>query len=280
MDYQTVLINASKTLKNNLIKNPKLDCEILLSNVLKIERERLLINLDKKISEKDLSVFKNLITTRKKKEPIAYITGFKEFWKRKFKVDRNVLIPRPDTEHLVEQALKYIPKNDSLNILDIGTGSGCIILSILSERKKCHGIALDISKKALNVAKYNAKIQQINNRIKFVNSDIDKFLYGKYDLILSNPPYIKNFKVNYLDEDIRSYEPKIALSGGVDGYSKIKIVVSKSSILMKKNGKLFLEVGFDQLSKTIRMLNTKGFYINKIVKDLAKNNRCIISTKI
>ena len=147
-------------------------------------------------------------------------------------------------------------------------------------QEKCHGIALDISKKALNVAKYNAKIQQINNRIKFVNSDIDKFLYGKYDLILSNPPYIKNFKVNYLDEDIRSYEPKIALSGGVDGYSKIKIVVSKSSILMKKKGKLFLEVGFDQLSKTIRMLNTNGFYINKIVKDLAKNNRCIISTKI
>ena len=280
MDYQTVLINASKTLKNSLIKNPKLDCEILLSNALKIERERLLINLDKKISEKDLSVFNNLIIRRKKKEPIAYITGFKEFWKKKFKVDKNVLIPRPDTEHLVEQALKYIPKNDSLNILDIGTGSGCIILSILSERKKCYGIALDISKKALNVAKYNAKIQHIYNRIKFVNSDIDKFLYGKYDLILSNPPYIKKFKVNYLDEDIRFYEPKIALSGGVDGYSKIKIVVSKSSILMKKKGKLFLEVGFDQLGKTIRILNTKGFYINKIIKDLAKNNRCIISTKI
>ena len=280
MDYQTVLINASKTLKNSLIKNPKLDCEILLSNALKIERERLLINLDKKISEKDLSVFNNLIIRRKKKEPIAYITGFKEFWKKKFKVDRNVLIPRPDTEHLVEQALKYIPKNDSLNILDIGTGSGCIILSILSERKKCYGIALDISKKALNVAKYNAKIQQINNRIKFVNSDIDKFLYGKYDLILSNPPYIKNFKINYLDEDIRFFEPKVALRGGIDGYSKIKAIISKCSILTKKKGKLFLEVGDDQMNQTTRLLKRKGFFINKIVKDLAKNNRCIISTKI
>jgi len=127
------------------------------------------------------------------KEPIAYIIGYKEFWKKKFKVNTNVLIPRPDTEHLVEEALKLIPNNSSLNILDIGTGTGCIILSILCERNKCYGVALDISKKALNIAKYNAKIQQIKNRIKFVNSDIDKFKLGTYDIILSNPPYIKKF---------------------------------------------------------------------------------------
>ncbi len=280
MNYQTVLSKATKILKGQLIKNPKLDCEILLSNALKIEREKLLINLNQEINEKDLNNFNNLIDRRKRKEPIAYIIGYKEFWKKKFKVNTNVLIPRPDTEHLVEEALKLIPNNSSLNILDIGTGTGCIILSILCERNKCHGVALDISKKALNVAKYNAKIQQIKNRIKFVNSDIDKFKLGTYDIILSNPPYIKNCKFNYLDEDIRFFEPRIALSGGIDGYSRIKNIINRSTVLIKKKGKLFLEIGNDQMNQTTKLLKNRGFFINKIVKDLARNNRCIISTKI
>jgi len=280
MNCQTVLSKATKILKGQLIKNPKLDCEILLSNALKIEREKLLINLNQEINKKDLNNFNNLIDRRKRKEPIAYIIGYKEFWKKKFKVNTNVLIPRPDTEHLVEEALKLIPNSSSLNILDIGTGSGCIILSILCERSKCYGVALDISKKALNVAKYNAKIQQINNRIKFVNSDIDKFKLGAYDLILSNPPYIKNYKINYLDEDIKFFEPNIALSGGIDGYSRIKTIINRSKILIKKKGKLFLELGNDQMNQTARLLKNRGFFINKIVKDLARNNRCIISTKI
>jgi len=280
MNYQTVLSEATKTLGDQLIKNPKLDCEILLSNALKIKREKLLVNLKQEINKKDLNNFYNLINRRKRKEPIAYIIGYKEFWKKKFMVNDNVLIPRPDTEHLVEEALKYIPKNSSLNILDIGTGSGCIILSILKERNKCYGVALDISKKALIVAKCNAKMQQIKNRIKFFNYDIDKLNFGKYDVILSNPPYIKNFKINYLDEDIRFFEPKVALRGGIDGYSKIKAIINRCSILIKKKGKLLLEVGDDQMNQTTRLLKRKGFFINKIVKDLAKKNRCIISTKI
>ena len=280
MIYQTVLSKATKILKNQLIRNPKLDCEILLSNALKIEREKLLINLNQEINEKDLNNFNNLIDRRKRKEPIAYIIGYKEFWKKKFKVNNNVLIPRPDTEHLVEEALKLIPNNSSLNILDIGTGSGCIILSVLCERNKCYGVALDISKKALNIAKYNAKIQQIKNRIKFVNSDIDKFKWGTYDIILSNPPYIKNYKINYLDDDIRFFEPKIALNGGIDGCSGIKTIINISTVLIKKKGKLFLEVGNDQMNQTTRLLKNRGFFINKIVKDLARNKRCIISTKI
>ena len=280
MNYQSVLSEATKTLKNHLIKNPKLDCEILLSNALKIEREKLLVNLNQEINGKDLNKFNDLINRRKKKEPIAYIIGYKEFWKKKFKINDNVLIPRPDTEHLVEESLKFIPKSSSLNILDIGTGSGCIILSILNERNKCYGVALDVSKKAINVAKYNAKIQQIENRIKFVNSDIDKFNMGKYDIVLSNPPYIKKYKIDCLDDGIRFFEPKIALNGGIDGYSKINTVINRCSILTKKKGKLFLEVGNDQVNQTTRLLRNRGFFINKIVKDLAKNNRCIISTKI
>ena len=280
MNCYKVLLEAEKSLKDAFIKSSRLDSEILLSNSLKIPRENILVNLNRKISKKNFNYYKKLIERRKKNEPIAYIVGYKEFWKRKFKVNNNVLVPRPDTEHLVEESLKFIPKHRSLNILDIGTGSGCIILSILNERKKCYGVALDISKKALNVAKFNAKIQQIKNRIKFVNSDIDKFYFGKYDVILSNPPYIKNFDIKYLDKDINLFEPKIALRGGFDGYSTIRSVIDKSKMLMKKKGKLFLEIGDNQEKYVSKFLKTKGFYINKIVKNLSKNSRCIISTKI
>ena len=165
-------------------------------------------------------------------------------------------------------------------ILDVGTGSGCIILSVLNERRKCTGVGIDISKNAIKLAKYNAKIQHIKNRIKFFNTDIDNFYSNNYDLIISNPPYIDLNKINNLDKDIKNHEPKVALNGGIDGYEKIRLVIKKSSKLIKRKGKLFLEVGFDQARETLRTLNIYGFYNNKIVKDLSKKNRCIISTKI
>jgi len=279
MNYQQALFNASSLLKKNSIKSHLLDSEILLSYMVKIERDKLLLNLNQRIEDVDYNRFIDLILRRKKGEPIAYIIGFKEFWKNKFLVNSDVLIPRPDSEIIVEQALKIIPKEKSLNILDIGTGSGCIILSILKEREKCFGIGMDISPKALKVAKINAKIQQIKNRIKFVNSDIDKFCLGKYDLIISNPPYIDSFGMNYLDNDIKNYEPKVALDGGIDGLSCIDVVIKKSSRLIKRKGKLLIEIGSNQFDKTKKLLNKKNFYINGIIKDLGKNDRCILSTK-
>ena len=280
MNYNIALNKASKLLKNSSIKSFKLDSEIILSNMLNLSREELLLNLNEELSNKDLKYFKKLIYRRKKKEPIAYIVGYKEFWKEKYKVNSNVLIPRPDTEIIVEEVLKNIPLNSSKNILDIGTGSGCIALSILRDRKKCHVKALDISKNALKVAKHNAKIQHLENRIRFINSNIDKFCYGKYDIIISNPPYIKSMNIKKLDEDIRAYEPKLSLDGGNDGFSQIREVIKKSSVLIKKKGKLFLEIGFDQSKETKKLLLENKFYINRIVKDLGKKNRCIISTKI
>ena len=168
----------------------------------------------------------------------------------------------------------------SLIFLDIGTGSGCILLAILKERKKCLGVGIDISKKAINLAKYNAKIQHIRNRIKFFNSDIDNFCRGKYDLIVSNPPYIKCFAINDLDKDIKNYEPKVALNGGIDGYTKIRLIIKKSSNLIKRKGKLILEVGLGQIRETKEILEINGFYINRIAKDLSGISRCIVSTKI
>jgi release factor glutamine methyltransferase len=280
MNYEQVLANATKILKNASILSSKLDCEVLLSNVLKIKRENLLVNLNKKINHQEFINFNKLINRRKKNEPVAYIVGYKEFWNEKFKVNSNVLIPRPDTEILVEEVIKFIQINSSLNILDIGTGTGCVILSVLNERKKCYGIGLDISKKAINIAKHNAKIQQLKNRIKFINSSIDKFCVGKYDLIISNPPYIKSGDIKDLDKGVSFYEPETALNGGCDGYSKIREIIYRSSALIKKKGKLFLEIGYNQKSEVIRILNCNKFYVNKVVKDLGKNNRCIISTKI
>ena len=280
MNYEQVLINSSKILKKASIVSSQLDCEVLLSNVLKISRENMLVDLNKKINHRDFINFNKLINRRKKNEPVAYIVGYKEFWNKQYKVNSDVLIPRPDTEILVEEVIKSIQINSSLNILDIGTGTGCVLLSVLNERKKCYGIGLDISKKAINIAKHNAKIQQIKNRIKFINSGIDKFYVGKYDLIISNPPYIKTGDIKNLDKDVSFYEPRIALNGGQDGYSKIREVVYRSYFLIKKKGKLFLEIGYNQKNEVIRILNYNKFYINKVVKDLGKNNRCIISTKI
>ena len=280
MNIHETIKKATKTLKKNNIKTACLDSELLLSKVLRKDRNYILLNSKEIISKKYLSDFTRLIHRRKKGEPVAYLTNYKEFWKQKYFVNKDVLIPRPDTEVLIEETLEMFGDDKKLNILDIGTGSGCLILSILKERKSFLGVGIDISQKALKVACFNAKLQHLKNRVKFYNSDIDKFFIGKYDLILSNPPYIKNFDIKYLDEDIADYEPKVALDGGSDGLSKITKVINKASCLIKKNGKLILEIGYNQRNEIVKRLKARKFYINKIIKDYGKNDRCIVSTKI
>ena len=279
MDYKTILNQSFNLLKNFNIKSARLDSELLLSNSLKISRENLLINLNKKIKPNQQKKFKSLLEKRKKKVPVAYILGYKDFWKSKFFINRSVLIPRPDTELIVEEVLNYLPKHKYRKILDIGTGSGSILISILLERQKSIGVGLDISKNAIKIAKINAKLQHVENRMKFINTNVDKYNGYKYDLIVSNPPYIKKNKISRLEEDVRNFEPKVALDGGCDGYSKIGKVIKKSSNLLKRKGNLILEVGYDQIYWTSSLLKRCGFFINKISKDLSKKDRCIISTK-
>ena len=228
----------------------------------------------------DLDNFYNLIQRRSKREPVAYLLKKKEFWKYEFYVNNDVLIPRPETEIIIEEVLNLTREDSRLNILDIGVGSGCILLSILSDRKNFCGTGIDISKKSLKVSKINAKKLNLKNRVKFFNSDVDKFSIGKYDIIVSNPPYIENLNLKYLDKDVKNFEPNLALNGGLDGISKIRKVINRSSCLIKKNGKFVLEIGFTQKNKVIEMLKEKGFYINKVLKDYAKKDRCIVSTKI
>jgi len=280
MNIQSLLNYSNKKLKQNLITSAMLDSEILLQKAIKKDRKFLILNPKKNVKTNKVKIFKTLVRRRQMGEPISYIINKKEFWNNNFYINSDVLIPRPDSETLVEQVLKIYDKNAKKNILDIGTGSGCLLLAILKERNNFFGTGIDISKKALNVASFNAKVHQLGNRVKFYNSDIDKFLLGKYDIIISNPPYIENYRLKYLDRGITAYEPRIALDGGNDGFSKVKKVIYNASSLLKNNGKLILEIGFNQKKMVLKFLKKNNFYINKVQKDYGMNDRCIICTKI
>jgi release factor glutamine methyltransferase len=280
MNIQSALTEGLNILKNKSILSAKLDSEILMAKALGKKREYIILNNNKIIKEQNLKYFKKLVHERATRKPIAYLLKKKSFWNSEFYVNKNTLIPRPDTEIILEQVLKFTKNKNYLNILDIGVGSGCILLSILKERKNFYGTGIDISRNSLDICKMNAKKLLLDRRVKFFKSDVDKFAIGKYDLIVSNPPYIKTSDLKYLESDVIKFEPKLALDGGLDGLSVIRKVIKKSSELLKKNGKFILEIGFDQKNKVIKLLNNKGFYINSTVKDLANNDRCIISTKI
>ena len=280
MNIENILNKGISILKANKIANPYLDSEILLSESINRDKKHIILNPKEILENKQLNNFNSLIERRRKGEPIAYLINKKEFWKNEFYVNENVLIPRPDTELIIDQVLKIYSKNSQLQILDIGTGSGCILLSILKERTSFYGTGIDISKKSINVSKFNANRLKLDNRVKFYNSDVDNFKIGKYDLIVSNPPYIELLSLKYLERDVVNFEPKLALSGGFDGFSKIRKVISKASTLIKKNGKLILEIGFKQRNKVKEILKKEGFYINRTLKDYGNNDRCIISTKI
>ena len=280
MNIENILKEGIGILQKNNISNPQLDSEILLSNSIKRDKKYIILNPKEVLNSEQLRKFKNLIERRKKGEPIAYLINKKEFWKDEFFVNKDVLIPRPDSELIIEQVLKIYSKDDQLQILDIGTGSGCILLSILKERSNFYGTGIDISKKSINVSKLNAKQLNLTNRVKFFHSSVDNFNNGKYDIIVSNPPYIEQLSLKYLEKDVVNFEPKLALSGGFDGFSKIRKVINKTSNLIKKNGKFILEIGFNQKNKVIKILKEEGFYVNKAIKDYGNNDRCIISTKI
>ena len=279
MDCLSVLNYGSKVLKSNDINTHRLDAELLLAKVLNKTREELLTNLNEYLDLNKLKKFKKLLNRRKRKEPIAYIFSRKEFWRYNFIVNRDVLIPRPETEIIIDEVLKLTRPNSSKYILDVGTGTGCIILSLVKERPKSRGIALDSSKKAIKTAVSNAKLHHIQNKIKFINIDVDKFNYNKYDFIVSNPPYINNIKFKRLDDNVQKFEPKLALKAGIDGLEIIRKLILKSKKLLKINGKLIFEIGESQKDLCIDLLLKNGFYINKICKDLYSTPRVIISTK-
>jgi len=278
MILEKVIKKASQIFKNHNIHSHELDAQIILSEIMGVKREYLITNNEIIISKKIMEKYDMDIKRRIKREPIAYITGKKEFWSEDFIVNHDILIPRPETELLIYKIISFF-KNKTINILDIGTGSGCILLSILKELNFSRGTGIDISPKAIRMAKINSKNLNLINRSKFKVFDLSKFNIGKYDLIVSNPPYIPSKDIKNLSKDIINYEPKATLNGGLDGLELIKKVIYKSNHLLKTHGLLAIEIGFSQYLKVSGLLKMFGF--REIAKeyDYNRNVRCIISTK-
>jgi len=269
---------GSNLLKENKIQSYILDSELLLSKTLKKSREKILTNLDTDIKKKYFNIFKEYLIRRSKNEPIAYIFEEKEFWSKSFNVNKHTLIPRPETELLVDELLKIF-KGKKISILDIGTGSGCIIVSLLSDLGQSIGTGVDVSKSAILMAKKNAKKYKLTNRIKFLTKSFENIFDKKFDLIVSNPPYIERNAIKNLSEDIKKYEPRMALDGGNDGLDLIKKVIYKSKYILKINGALALEIGNEQIKKVSKILADNNFRAGSVIKDYKNNIRCIIAYK-
>ena len=267
---------GSNLLKEKKIPSYILDSELLLSKTLNKTREKILTNLDANIEKKKFNIYKKYLIRRSKNEPVAYIFGEKEFWSKSFMVNKYTLIPRPETELLVYGLLKIF-NNKKISVLDIGTGSGCIIVSLLTNLRQSVGIGIDISKKAILMAKKNVVRHKLNNRIKMINRSFENVFDKKFDLIVSNPPYIEKKAIKNLSEDIKKYEPRMALDGGNDGLDLVKKVIYKSKHILKTKGTLALEIGNEQIKKVSKILSDNNFRIGKVIKDYKNNVRCVIA---
>ncbi len=271
---------GSLTLKEKKIVSCDLDSELLLAKVLRKNRQDLLRNLNQKIDNKHFLEYSNYIHRRSGHEPVAYILKKKEFWSKFFHVTKDTLIPRPETELMIDQLIEKYKNKNNISILDMGTGSGCIIISLLSELNNSTGVGIDISNKAIQIAKKNAIYHELDTKIKFLNISFSKYFNKKHDLVVSNPPYVSRIEFQYLSEDIRNFEPRIALDGGNDGLDLIKKVIYKTNEILKINGTLALEIGNKQFKKVSKILTNNNFKIEFKINDYEDNTRCIIAKKL
>jgi release factor glutamine methyltransferase len=273
---------AEQELKKTSNLNSRLDSEILVSHLINIPRENIYSKLKEDLHLDKVEKLKQLVNRRANKEPIAYILNNKEFWSTNFYVDRSVLIPRPETEVLIDLLLSKISnKNKYLDVLDIGTGSGCILISLLKELKKARGVGVDKSSKAITIAKKNSLLNKIDNRICFKNISLEQINFDKkFDIIVSNPPYLSNVSLKNLDFDIRLYEPKAALQGGVQGVDLLNKIIYLASKILKINGLLALEIGDNQFHILAKYLKENRFKILKKYTLINKQVRCLLATKL
>ena len=273
---------AEQELKKTNNLNSRLDSEILVSHLINIPRENIYSKLKEDLQLDKVEKLKQLVNRRANKEPIAYILNNKEFWSTNFYVDRSVLIPRPETEVLIDLLLSKISnKNKYLDVLDIGTGSGCILISLLKELKKARGVGVDKSSKAIAIAKKNSFLNKIDNRICFKNISLEQINFDKkFDIIVSNPPYLSNVSLKNLDFDIRLYEPKAALQGGVQGVDLLNKIIYLASKILKINGLLALEIGDNQFHILAKYLKENRFKILKKYTLINKQVRCLLATKL
>jgi len=269
--------------KEKNIESPRLTAELLLCEVLNCSRVSLYVNFDKPLLHKELSLFKSYIKRRISYEPVSYITGKKSFFDLDFFVNKSVLIPRPDTETLIETVCNYFEnkKNDDLKILDLGTGSGIIAVCLADYFSNSQVYAADISFEALKTAEHNKKVNGIDN-LSFVLSDwFSGFKSCEYfDIIVSNPPYIKTADIETLQPEIKLYEPGKALDGGDDGLDCLRVIVKEASLYMKKDSFLIMEAGFDQKEDIIKLVSTSDdLTFEEMVRDFAEKDRVAVVRK-
>ncbi len=263
-----------KELENKNFDSPLLDCKILLSNILNIKVGDLVFYYQKQLDSEKFDKFKNMIQRRLNNEPVSKIINNKYFWDYNFYVDKNVLDPRPDSESIIELILEDYKNDEKLNILDLGSGSGCLIITLLKIFKNSNGLAIDISDKALEIVKKNAELLNIKN-LDVLKSNWNDEISGKFDIIISNPPYIETNEINNLSKDVKSFDPLLALNGGLDGLDCYRYIAKNIKKNCKKNTKLYFEIGKGQETDVKNIFLNKGFKLFKIGKDLAGIERVI-----
>ncbi len=266
---------AVRSFKEAGIKSAEIDARILLFDAANIDFNNYILYPELKLSMEKEEIFKNYVNRRLNKEPVAKIIGKKYFWKSSFIVNQYTLDPRPDTEVIIEQAYQFLEdKNKPYKFLDLGTGSGCIILSLLLEFPNAFGYATDISDKTLEIANKNAQELKLSNKVNFFKSDWFDKIDGEYDLIVSNPPYIPTKDIDGLDIDVKNYDPLSALDGGEDGLTPYRIIEKDLRKFLKPTGIAIFEFGYGQAQDIKKIFS--NFTIEKIAKDLAGIERAII----
>lgn len=251
------------------ISSPRLEADIIFTNAAPHYPQ---------ITATEITKVKSMLARRLNHEPLDKIIGYREFYKYRFKVSADVLTPRPDTEILLEQALSLVPQNNPCSILDLGTGSGCILLSLLKERSQAKGVGVDKSAKALAIAKENAHMLEVENRVQFINRSWNDIDMGKekFDIIVSNPPYIPSSEIETLEPDVKNYDPRMALDGGKTGFDCYHEIAKITPQIMSDNAYILLEVGYNQAEAVAKIFQNANLKLIEIAKDLANINRCII----
>lgn len=279
---QEILQKNYKDLLNHNIQTAKIDSEVILANILNTSRINLITKQDIVLNKEQEDLFSKLVERRKQKEPVAYILNKKEFWNENYFVDKRVLIPRPETEILIELLLKKTKdKNKAYKVLDLGCGSGCLLISFLKEMRKSQGIGVDISSNALEVAKKNIELHNLNNRAKLVRLDLlTLHTKNKFDVIFSNPPYLSSSDYAKLSDDVKNFEPKQALVGGFNGVLYYKKIITIAQSSLKKNGHLALELGDRQYRTISKLLQDHSFRILDKYQLINNEIRCILAAKI
>lgn len=272
-NVKTLLSWGVAELKSVINQSAATDARILMAHVLGLERSQVSVRLDDMMSDGQRAQYQTLITQRKARQPIAQIIGRREFWGRNFVVTSDVLDPRPDTETLIETALTQEP---ATRILDLGTGSGCILLTLLAEWPTASGVGVDLSDDALNIAQQNANRLAVTERVSLVQSDWFSNVTGRFDLIVSNPPYIREDDMVTLEPEVRDWEPKLALTPGSDGLAAYRIIAENFSKYLMPNGRLLLEIGWHQAQDVMEIFSRFGNVKLQCLKDLGGNDRVML----